>query len=157
LSSYAINLKETSTPSAADGWFDRDVWIAFVEDTDLYTNPDTGIPNGSPGGSNLAIDNIQLVNVSGSAVQDLKAMGAAISVYPNPTNGELKVSISTDQHTIASIQVHDMLGKLVYQAERSVAAGNTVHDLNLSELNNGIYFVKTELEGRFEVTKLIIE
>lgn len=157
LSSYAINLKETSTPSAADGWFDRDVWIAFVEDTDLYTNPDTNIPNGSPGGSNLAIDNILLVNQSGSAVQDLNGMGTAISVYPNPTDGDLRISISTDKYTVATIQVHDMLGKLVYQAERGVAAGNTVHDLNLSELNNGIYFLKTELDGRFEVTKLIVE
>ncbi len=115
LSSHSINLKEAITPSAPDGWYDRSVWFAFVLITDLYTNPDTGIPNGAAGGSNLAIDNILVVNDAATGIGDLGAESSRLSLYPNPTSGRVVIDFNSDSNGLSDISVVDMVGKTIYK------------------------------------------
>lgn len=157
LTSYSINLKELVTPSAENGWFDRDVWIAWVCNTDLYTNPDTGVPNSTAGGSNIAIDNILLVNDAGTGLYQGSLTEETLSVYPNPSSGYVKVNLHVAQNTTAQIEVVDIVGKRVFGVQREVVAGATSIDLDLSELKDGIYFVKTSANGKSRTAKLILK
>ncbi len=156
LSSYSLNLKEAITPSAPDGWYDKSVWIAFVLITDLYTNPDTGIPNGAAGGSNLAIDNILVVNDLSTAVRDPETEGSWLSVFPNPSSGRVVIKMEAAQGGLSDITVADMLGKTVYSRAQHVQAGQNEIELDLSEMEGGIYFIKASVNGRSHVTKLIV-
>jgi hypothetical protein len=133
------------------------VWIAFVLTTDLYTNPDTGVPNSSPGGSNLAVDNIQMVNVSGTSIRDIQGRDAGVSIYPNPSTGQVRLKLEAEQAGQVSIVIHDILGKQVFSHLESVSSGNGEIQLDLTELAHGLYLIQTEVNDRFSITKLVIE
>jgi len=152
LISHSINLKNAITPSAANGWFDQKVWIAFVLTTDRYTNPITGIPNATAGGSNLAIDNILLVNESNVGVNNA-TKNTEFSVYPNPTAGMVSLRMNAEIGAAYDLTVLDMLGKVVVR--KSISDKQT--ELDLTGLKKGIYFVKATANGITNVSKLVIK
>jgi hypothetical protein len=61
-----------------------------------------------------------------------------ISVYPNPTTGELHVTCDNrDALQVTNIEIFDMYGK-----KQSHGSRVTGHEINISHLPAGIYFVK---------------
>jgi len=73
-----------------------------------------------------------------------------ISIYPNPTSGEIKVQSS--KFKVQSVEVFDVMGKK--QKSRKAEEQNVL--LDISDLSNGIYFVKITTESGV-VTKKIIK
>jgi len=120
--------------------------------TDRYTNPNTGIPNTTAGGSNLAIDNILLVNESNVGVNNA-TKNAEFSVYPNPTKGMVSLRMNAEIGAAYDLTVLDMLGKVVVR--KSVSEKQT--ELDLTGLKKGIYFVKATANGITNVSKLVIK
>ncbi len=81
-----------------------------------------------------------------------------IKVFPNPSNGQVTVSVSSFKETTVSLEVVNILGHKVQSAElRKLQLGINDFDLDLSNLNPGIYLVKIGSEGDFTTKKLIIE
>ena len=81
-----------------------------------------------------------------------------IKVFPNPSNGQVTVSVSSFKETTVSLEVMNILGHTVQSAEfRKLQLGINDFDLDLSNLNPGIYLVKIGSEGDFTTKKLIIE
>jgi hypothetical protein len=76
---------------------------------------------------------------------------SSISVYPNPTSGELTVS---SEYNVLSIEVFDMMGKKVRANNYSPQLG-VVSTLNLDHLPAGTYFLKIEIENGMVVKKVI--
>ena len=66
----------------------------------------------------------------------------SISIFPNPTNGFLNVHISTTLNATSYIQILNVLGQIVLTTNIQ----NQTTQLNISDLKNGLYFVKV-LEG----------
>jgi hypothetical protein len=66
------------------------------------------------------------------------AIVSGINIYPNPTNGILNVSISSELAGTTSIEVYDGLGKLAIK-ENLLKDSNTI---SLSKLEDGIYIFK---------------
>jgi hypothetical protein len=157
LASRSINLKNKVTPSAPNGWFSRKVWIAFVLTTDRYTNPSTGIPNTTAGGSELGIDNIKVVNNPLTGIEDNRNSLLNVSIFPNPTTGKFKISMQLERNAIAEVAVTDIIGRLVYSNKIPVKSGLNSVDINLSDLHEGIYLVKTNVNGKSNVSKLIVK
>lgn len=157
LSSYSVNLKELTSEGYEDGWSDRDVWIAWVCNTDRYTNPDTGVPNSTAGGSNIAVDNILVVNDAGTGIETRSLSTEALSVYPNPSEGFVKLKLELSRNTTAQIEVVDIVGKTVFSSQHAAIAGSNVIDLDLTSLHEGIYFVKTSANGTSGTAKLILK
>jgi len=62
----------------------------------------------------------------------------SISVYPNPTNGVLNISIPSELTGVTSIEVYDAIGKLAIKETLS----NDANTINLSKLENGMYVFK---------------
>ena len=71
-----------------------------------------------------------------------------VSVYPNPTTGQLNIRINSEQNDIFVINVRDAVGRLVMQTTVEVhnVTKNTL--LNLSELSSGTYSV--EVKGSYD-------
>lgn len=155
LANRSINLKGKVTPDAPNGWFDRKVWIAFVLTTDLYTNPATGIPNSSPGGSNLAIDNIKVVNDVSTGIgkigNDFKT-----KIYPNPAKNEFFIDLDSPGNETATIRILDITGREVVLVNNNVSVGFNRININVTGLKKGIYLVKTEVDKKINLTKLIL-
>ncbi|MDI9341660.1 MAG: SBBP repeat-containing protein [Sediminibacterium sp.] len=75
-------------------------------------------------------------------------------IYPNPGNGifNIELQVSTPIH-LTIIEVTDVLGRVILTDK--VNAGD--YQLNLSNQINGIYFVKTIVNGQGKVAKIIKE
>lgn len=69
------------------------------------------------------------------------------SVYPNPTNGILTISVEAG----AQVSVFDSNGKLIIQETTTIET--TI--LNLSDFENGIYFLQTIFDGTVSRQKVI--
>jgi uncharacterized repeat protein (TIGR01451 family) len=75
----------------------------------------------------------------------------AISIYPNPTNDILNINYGTSAMEIKSIEIHDMLGKVVYQNN------SKVERIDLSNFNSGIYLIDISTESKGKITKKLIK
>jgi len=68
-----------------------------------------------------------------------------ITVYPNPTTGELKINISDfEEGTKGSIMITDMQGKLIYQSDN--INGNNI--VNLSNAASGQYLMRIAVNNK---------
>ncbi len=82
-------------------------------------------------GNNAFVDDINITGITGI---DNNEFSANVSVFPNPSNGDLFV-LNAENSTI---EIIDVLGKIVYS---SVLNTNS-EQLNLSSLSNGSYLAR---------------
>ncbi len=76
-----------------------------------------------------------------------------VTLYPNPS--KILVTINLQENIEADIRVFDVLGKLIiYQPDVSISREHTI---DISELNNGIYFIRVNSEIGTVTKKLIKE
>ena len=75
------------------------------------------------------------------------------SVFPNPTNGI--ITISSTNERVKRIEIIDINGKIAIK--KSLTGENPVHEINISHLNNGMYFINLILTDNATVTKPIIK
>ncbi len=73
-----------------------------------------------------------------------------LSLYPNPVTGG-RVSISTKNDSEKEIVIYDLLGKKIMQTQLSS------RDLNVSNLDAGVYIIKITEENISATRKLIIK
>ena len=64
-----------------------------------------------------------------------------VEAYPNPVTDALKLQISQMDDAPVAVTIMDQAGKLVYQQEVVVAAGTTAIDIEVSDLQSGLYHV----------------
>jgi hypothetical protein len=67
-----------------------------------------------------------------------EAVANLISVYPNPSNGVLNISLTSELSKNSSLEIYDALGKLVAKQVLT----NELNSINVSNLENGIYTFK---------------
>lgn len=80
-------------------------------------------------------------------------MLAAEDIYPNPSSG--MITVNTDQLTIASLDVYDIKGKIVYK-QSNMQIQNDIK-LDLSALNEGVYFIHVQQEdSHLKIAKLLL-
>lgn len=77
-----------------------------------------------------------------------------VSLFPNPTGGELNYQISLPGNQTTEIMVYDLVGKLLIKNQ--VAADTHFGKLNLNGLSAGVYVVKIQ-KGTQLVSKRIVK
>lgn len=86
---------------------------------------------------------------------------ASFGIYPNPTTADKKVTVLFDVKEKANnkgnVEVYDLTGKRVYNAELSNQTGFYKQDMNLSHLPSGNYIVKISYGGKTEAKKLTVK
>ncbi|MBQ1732249.1 MAG: T9SS type A sorting domain-containing protein, partial [Bacteroidales bacterium] len=65
-----------------------------------------------------------------------------VQAYPNPFNGELTLVLDNFDNRPATIEVYDMLGKLIYIQKIDAPQNSYETILNLSNLPSGAYNVR---------------
>ena len=118
--------------------------------------------NSQNSGSDCAwVDNIVFPGFGTMAAQDtvdnpngissFNMPTANVSVYPNPTSGQLTVN---SNEAIQSIIIYDLSGRVVMTQDVNV---ETTANLNVANLNSGIYFIKTQLVNKQTKTSKFIK
>ncbi len=78
------------------------------------------------------------------------------SVYPNPATNFTTLEISSDKTQTIKISVFDLLGKEITKKEKVIFSGTTLETINISEYQNGIYFVNLQIGTQVITKKLVI-
>jgi hypothetical protein len=78
------------------------------------------------------------------------------SVYPNPATNFTTLEISSDKAQTIKISVFDLLGKEITKKEKVIFSGTTLETINISEYQNGIYFVNLQIGTQVITKKLVI-
>lgn len=74
----------------------------------------------------------------------------SISIYPNPTNGNLNISLGSD---IKFLEVYNPSGKKVYRA-LNMKKGS--HSIDLRHLPSSVYLLKIQLRGNLLLEKILL-
>ncbi len=104
-------------------------------------------------GGNIYLDNINIGSVS--SVEHV-ALNSELSLYPNPSSGQVQLQFTAFEAGEASIEVLDLSGKVVHRAAANVFSGENNNTLNLSGLSEGMYLVQVEMNGQRITQKLML-
>ena len=75
-----------------------------------------------------------------------------IVIYPNPSTGIF--SIRNSQNKNIDLNVFDLTGKLI---KKETNLSNNLIELNLSNLDKGIYFIKLSIDNTTKIQKIILK
>lgn len=98
-----------------------------------------------------AIDRSVIFPSLGTTSVNQIAAELGVKVFPNPTVGNLTVDL-TAVNELADVQIINMLG----QSVRTLNNQTGVLTLDVSNLANGIYFIRVNTETQFSSTKVIV-
>jgi len=104
-------------------------------------------------GNDLYLDDIQIHSAIGTSVNENEISN--INVYPNPTNGALTINIENNSFVNASVSILNNLGQVVL-ANHTLSASNSKITLDLSNLENGIYFANINIDGKIETKQITV-
>ena len=93
---------------------------------------------------------VRLIDNTVSLEEGEENRAESIEIYPNPTENQITL---ISKAKIESIEVFDLLGKRVKQVQ---SLNTHQHNVNLQELDNGLYFVKVKV-GEVWVTKKLVK
>ncbi|MBP8115850.1 MAG: T9SS type A sorting domain-containing protein [Chitinophagaceae bacterium] len=96
-----------------------------------------------------------IVHVVDSVVGIINPMSAqdGIKVFPNPTSGIINLSIDRKEHGNGSGYLFNSLGLKI----NNFIFNNGLSQLNISELNSGLYFLVVDFNQKRYITKIIKE
>jgi hypothetical protein len=75
-----------------------------------------------------------------------------ISIYPNPTNGEIR--ISSDNSNIQNIILRDVTGKTLVELSKSYLAKEIIA-IDMKNFARGIYFLEVKTENGKMVKRVV--
>lgn len=78
------------------------------------------------------------------------------SIYPNPTNGSITLKIMNVNLDNVSINITDILGKNVHSSHNVISVGENINTIDLSHLENGVYFLNTKINNITHSKKIIL-
>ena len=111
------------------------------------------VHNGSS--NNFYIDNIQIGESSGFTNSNLSS--SRLSIYPNPSTGKSVVRIENLANTNVEVRLVDVLGKEITSLFDDISSDYYESaPIDLSNLENGIYFIKIVTNGNVISTEKII-
>lgn len=91
-----------------------------------------------------------------ASVQLNKETEHTMAVYPNPFSDELYIDITSGTQANLGISIYDMQGRMVKTYTEAVKAGSNMIMLNqLSELETGVYFIRTDVNGVYQTIKVV--
>ncbi len=132
-------------------------WKNITVDLSDYNGKVIGLRfRGFTGGKDkgdLALDDITITDVT-SIENNL--LNNNISVYPNPSNGWVNISIENVGKASCDLDIYDIYGRNVYASMLMPVDGQIVKAFDLSELPKGIYFMKAKTDNGIYNSKLTL-
>jgi hypothetical protein len=163
LSGNSLSTLTSSTswaPSSAADW----VTVHVTNVTSNYFSQDFKIKFRfeGEGGNNFYLDDINLYSgaPSNEIVLGLNEFNESIndiSLYPNPTDGELNVSFSASKNKNMQFQVMDLTGKIIQNNLVNAVQGSNLVLLDTRVFAAGSYFLKIMSDDHFKTLPFVIK
>jgi Secretion system C-terminal sorting domain len=88
------------------------------------------------------------------SITEDKIFDNSILIYPNPASSTISVDNSASQIEVSSIEIRDVVGKIIFSASSVFGKGKS--DIQVSEFENGTYFVVIKAKAGGGLIKKII-
>ncbi|MEN8828408.1 MAG: S8 family serine peptidase [Flavobacteriales bacterium] len=108
--------------------------------------------SGTTGGNwdtDIAIDDI---NISDHTTIQEDELNSAVSIYPNPNNGEFDLTIDNAKINDVNVTIFDVYGRMVY----SNTLTNKINRIQLDNIASGVYSVRITSKDQTVTKKIII-
>ena len=102
----------------------------------------------------IEIDTLGLFGSSVS-VNDIKNT-TQFTIYPNPANDYTSITISVDKTEKVTLTIVDLLGKEISKEEKVLFSGKSTERLDVSNFQNGVYFINLQVGNKLTTQKLVI-
>jgi PQQ-dependent dehydrogenase (s-GDH family) len=105
-----------------------------------------------------ALLTINRVTLAAGTVRDLAAIDATnitdFNLFPNPAGESVTLDLTPWEGKTAIVQFYNELGLLV--KKHSILEVNALENIDLSDFQNGVYFVTLETKGQRRLTKKLV-
>ena len=121
--------------------------------------PDTGKHSGSKGiiYLDVHIDQPNVEDCYETSVPDLTYDSGWFNVYPNPNQGIFHIEVDhLNEGEQVNIAIHDLTGKEVHNVGLQATGKHIAHELNLTAIPKGVYFLSVQVNQHHNVKRLII-
>lgn len=82
---------------------------------------------------------------------------SSISIFPNPTSGNIFVQGNSLTGNKIELEVRDVLGQTLLKRQVQNVSGNWQEELDLSAMANGVYFVSVKMDDGRVLTKKVVK
>ncbi len=101
-----------------------------------------------------AIKLFQVNLVAGSGIEN-ELGGGKLAVYPNPSNGLVRIEMPLNGTAQIALQVYNLMGQEVMNVQDGQVNGELfVRELDLSQLAGGMYLIRLSQDGKQVVRKI---
>lgn len=76
--------------------------------------------------------------------------------FPNPVSNQVSVRLNSDKPGDIAVEVFDLQGRIVLSSNRKVNTNANKISLSTSTLENGIYFIRMNVDNQFSQQKFIV-
>lgn len=94
------------------------------------------------GGSNYLTQGFQQPWDFSTSIPEIHENGLAFEIFPNPSSGQITLSLNTERDSKLAVKVYDVLGKTVYFESISHTAGYASYEMNLEKVAEGVYMLE---------------
>jgi len=95
------------------------------------------------------------INITITGIEDINGSNMNITLYPNPNKGLFNINISSNQNAEMILELTDLQGKIVYTNDISKTMMYQ-SSIDVSDLADGVYYLKVIAGNSIKVKKLII-
>lgn len=103
------------------------------------------------------LNSIRSPYLATTGLSTLNADNFSMTLFPNPADAFTQLEVSLTKSTTYTIEMTDVLGKVIYGQNFTGSTGKNVITLPISGLNSGIYLVKVNVEGNVLSTRLMVK
>lgn len=119
------------------------------------------VNNGTQSSASTQIYRVLLIKNSTAAIHQINEQSQSslqLQLYPNPNEGDFKMSFVLQQNGPVSFRIYDNNGKLLKEGEEEFSAGKNVLSIEMNEHSvDGLYLVVFEAEGKIQTQKMILK
>ena len=91
------------------------------------------------------------------AVATTTDMDGTVSIKPNPNEGVFQFSFFSDEEADIRVEVVNSLGQSSFMDKLRKYSGLYVHDMDLTQMTEGVYYLKITRAGKTSVHKIVYQ
>ncbi len=94
-----------------------------------------------------------LINCNVTSISESSMISNTFKIYPNPANDVITINYDGLNETNSSIEITNTVGQIIMKQD---VANETLKNITISNLSNGIYFVLLKQNGKSIATKKLV-
>ncbi len=127
------------------------------QDTENYQWIDSDFSRGTSYYRLVQKDNDGATAIYGPISVTCENEGIDVDVFPNPTDKNFNLIVTSNSNSVASIQIESYQGQKIMSKSIEIKEGSSIIPIHTGDWANGVYLVRFELNGQLITKKIIIQ